>query len=112
MSKGDRLEAIPLVQMNSSSTSGSSATARPVRESLDSETSAILSYALGKEVPGDDDVMSPRSSMGVEDMEAEAFFKDNDPMEAEYGLPQRRVLFPLLELMRNRDGFEYVYLLQ
>jgi len=89
-------QAIPLVKMNSTSTSGSSSTARPRPDSLDSETSAILSYALGKEVPDDDDTMSPRSSTALEDAEADAFFNENDPLEAEYEYPQRKVRVLLL----------------
>jgi hypothetical protein len=65
---------------------------------MDSETSAILSYALGKHVEdGDNDLSSdadtPRaSSTRLEDEEAEDFFKENDPLTSDYDpFPRKKV---------------------
>jgi|SRR5215471_5654961 len=57
-------------------------------DSLDSETAAILSYALGnrKGLDADDDDEaddSPRGSTTLDDDEDE-FFKENDPLTSDY----------------------------
>ena len=59
----------------------------PPRSSMDSETSAILSYALGKhpqtqDTDSDDPDDSPRPSSEHED--SEDFFKENDPLTSDY----------------------------
>jgi len=70
------------------------------RTSLDSELSAVLSYALGKEVPGDDTSSgagSARVSSQLDVEEAREFLQEHDPLTAEYDpFPQRKVDPPLL----------------
>jgi len=108
----DNPGAIPLVRMHSPSTNASD---HMRSRSLDSETSAILSYALGKEVAEDaeeNDTLSPRSSSALEDAEAAAFFKENDPLDLEYDYPQRKVpSLTITRLIRNHDSFGCGYLL-
>jgi hypothetical protein len=61
------------------------------RDSMTSETSAILSYALGKHVDHDtsSDSDHPCTSLDEDD---ETFFKENDPLTAEYEtFPQKKV---------------------
>lgn len=95
----------------------------PQRPSLDSQTSAILSYALGNhpdktEISDDEDEDNPnstRASTTLDDEEdEEAFFKENDPLTSDYDpFPQKRV-FPslLIKLTRRNHGdFVYVFLL-
>ena len=82
--------AIPLRKLpslDSKSSSSSHHRHRP-HDSLDSETSAILSYALGKKEgldidDEDEDDESPRGSTTVDDDEDE-FFKENDPLTSDY----------------------------
>jgi hypothetical protein len=67
------------------------------RVSLDSEASAILSYALGTHVDSDErsstDSRCPSSSNDEDAADDERFLKENDPLEAELGIfPQRKVL--------------------
>ena len=96
----------------------------PPRASMDSEVSAILSYALGKHVDNDDkdsEIDSPRVSLSQlsddDGNDSETFFKENDPLTSDYEpFPRKQVtytpsLFFLLRLklkIRNRGGFEYV----
>ena len=65
------------------------------RQSIDSETSAILAYALGKHPDHDveSDIDSPHaSSVDLDDEDAEAFFNENDPLTLDYEpFPQKRV---------------------
>lgn len=105
---------IPLRQMTSFSMTGLYSSSHPRGESIDSETSAILSYALGKEADEDedDDSLSPRTSTGIDDAEAEAFFKENDPMNAEFNsFTQRKANNARMwrANFRNRDDFGYGY---
>jgi hypothetical protein len=76
---------------------------------MDSEASAILSYALGKHVDNEDqesDIDSPRASSthleeDGDDDDSDAFFKENDPLTSDYEpFPQKRVNphFPLFLL--------------
>jgi len=88
----------------------------PPRSSMDSETSAILSYALGKhpqtqDTDSDDPDDSPRPSSEHED--SEDFFKENDPLTSEYEPalnPRKQVIsfFSGVDVGRGRDDFEYV----
>ena len=59
---------------------------QPARPSMDSEASAILSYALGKHPHTSDTDSdlddSPRPSSEHED--SEDFFKENDPLTSDY----------------------------
>ena len=64
--------------------------------SLDSETSAILAYALGKHVDTNDDGddlsdLDSNFTRG-ENEDEEQFFKENDPLNSEYDVaPQKKV---------------------
>jgi len=67
--------------------------------SLDSETSAILAYALGKHVDThDDDDDGDQSDLDSnftrgENEDEEQFFKENDPLNSEYEVaPQKKVV--------------------
>jgi hypothetical protein len=86
--------AIPLRKLTSpDSKSGT------IRDSLDSQTSAILSYALGTHPDNndtsddDDDDNEPNfhdASTPLDD--EEEFFKENDPLASDYDpFPQKRV---------------------
>jgi len=110
----NRTPAIPLRQMNPSSMSALSSCSRLRSQSIDSETSAILSYALGKEADDneDDGSLSPRTSTGTDDAEAQAFFKENDPMNDEFNsFPQRKANNARMwrANFRNHDDFGYGY---
>lgn len=71
----------------------------PPRPSMDSEASAILSYALGKHPPTQDDADSdpdddsPRPSS---EQDSEEFFKENDPLTSDYepAFPRKQVTPP------------------
>jgi len=66
--------------------------------SLDSETSAILAYALGKHVDTNDDDDGDLSDLDSnftrgENEDEEQFFKENDPLNSEYDVaPQKKVV--------------------
>jgi len=104
--------AIPL-RVLSSSDSGSH---RP-RFSMDSEASAILSYALGKERPdngshtsGDDDDDGDESDIEVHTTplnapdDEEAFLKENDPLTPDYDPPPFKRVFPLSVVRGSTDA--------
>jgi len=81
------------------------------RESMDSETSAILSYALGKHVDNDsqtsDNDDSPRaSSTHLDENDEEEFFKENDPLAMEYEpFPKKQVSFqPSTQSLNPKNG--------
>jgi hypothetical protein len=77
---------------------------RPPRASMDSEASAILSYALGKHADNEDqdsEIDSPRASStylsdGGDD--SDAFFKENDPLTSDYEPFPRKQVIPLPSL--------------
>jgi len=104
--------AIPLRKLKSPDSDG-----RHERDSMDSETSAILSYALGKhedlEDQSETDIDSPRrSSFALEDEDTEAFLKENDPLEADYEPWTNRLVshFPRKRINgRNPGDFESLY---
>ena len=63
-------------------------------DSIDSETSAILAYALGKHVDIDDDQHSDLDSNFTrgDNEDEETFFKENDPLNSDYEIaPQKKV---------------------
>src|ERR1700686_2276630 len=65
------------------------------RDSMTSETSAILSYALGKHVDNDD-LSSDSDNPSTHASEDETFFKENDPLNSEYEpYPQKKVPLPI-----------------
>jgi hypothetical protein len=86
------------------------------RSSMDSEASAILSYALGKhphtaDTDSDDPDDSPRPSSEHED--SEDFFKENDPLTSDYepALNPRKQVIPFfrgVDVGSGREDFEYV----
>jgi len=89
--------AIPLRKLKSPDSD-----TRHDRDSIDSEASAILSYALGKHEDLDDqsetDIDSPRrSSFALEDEDTEAFLKENDPLEGDYEPWTTRLVTPFDE---------------
>ena len=97
--------AIPLRKLASSDTKSSSSSfhynQHPPRDSIDSETSAILSYALGnKEGLDTDDEAddSPRGSTTLGDDTEDEFFRENDPLTSEYEpFPLKKVILPSLK---------------
>jgi len=105
--------AIPL-RVLSSSDSGSH---RP-RFSMDSEASAILSYALGKERPDNDshssdddddddgdenDIEVHTTRLSAPDDE-EAFLKENDPLTSDYDPPPFKRVSPLFVIRGPIDA--------
>jgi hypothetical protein len=63
------------------------------RDSMTSETSAILSYALGKHIDNDNDTSSDSDHAPTPLEDDETFFKENDPLTAEYETyPQKKVV--------------------
>ena len=83
--------AIPLRKLSSADSKSSSSSSHHhqhhPRDSLDSETSAILSYALGnKEGLDTDDEAddSPRGSTTLDDDNEDEFFRENDPLTSDY----------------------------
>ena len=90
--------------------------AHPSRPSMDSEASAILSYALGNHVPeGDessDDAESPLMSPQLDTGEEDDFLKENDPLTIDYEPFLQKRVYPLFGRMlsRNHTGFESVSL--
>jgi hypothetical protein len=111
---------IPLQHLNSSSRH------HYPRESLDAETAAILSYALGNHVEDNDSLLSDdmdsisthhQERNSTEEGEDETFLKEHDPLTSDdyEPFPQKKVIpsphkFPFL-ICRNREAFEYVCLL-
>ena len=83
--------AIPLRHIDASSSR-----AQRRSRSIDSETSAILAYALGKHVEEDDQLSDIDSNFTRGDMEDdETFFKENDPLNSDYDTPpQKKVQSP------------------
>lgn len=83
--------AIPLRYID-----GSSSKAQRRSRSIDSETSAILAYALGKHVEEDDQLSDLDSNFTRGDNEdEETFFKENDPLNSDYDTPpQKKVHSP------------------
>ena len=81
--------AIPLRKLTSpDSKSSSSSHHHHPRDSLDSETSAILSYALGNKEGLDSDNedgadVSLRSSTTLDD-DGDEFLRENDPLTSDY----------------------------
>ncbi len=109
--------AIPLRHID-----GSSSKAQRRSRSIDSETSAILAYALGKHVEEDDQLSDLDSNFTRGDNEDdETFFKENDPLNSDYDTPpQKKVHSPqslaLIDLplyspltnFRNRGDSAYI----
>ena len=86
--------AIPLRTLKSMDSNS-----HPPRSSLDSETSAILSYALGKHPESEDSDSEPDSPRrSSEQVDSEDFFKENDPLTSDYepAFPRKQVLLPLV----------------
>ena len=108
--------AIPLRRLTSSDSES-----HPPRNSLDSETSAILSYALGKHVDNEDQTSeeddSPRASTSRLNYEDDdGFFKENDPLTSDYdpfrvkrvsSLPRPLIIY-FSNGGRNLEDFESV----
>jgi hypothetical protein len=100
--------AIPLRKLTSPDLKSSSSSHHHPRDSLDSETSAILSYALGKkeglDTDDEDDVdESARGSTTLDDDEDD-FFKENDPLTSDYEpFPLKKVAPVALELNLNLE---------